>query len=53
MEMIMAGATAVGIGSAVEREGESVFGRVLSELTSLMTEFGIRDLRTIRGCAHV
>jgi dihydroorotate dehydrogenase (NAD+) catalytic subunit len=53
MEMIMAGATAVGIGSALEWEGESVFGRVLFELTGLMAEMGIASLSAIRGCAHV
>ncbi|MHB1318289.1 MAG: alpha-hydroxy-acid oxidizing protein, partial [Anaerolineae bacterium] len=53
LEMIMAGATAVGIGSALETEGERVFARVLAELSQLMAELGIVDLAEIRGCAHV
>jgi len=53
MEMIMAGATAVGIGSALQREGERVFPRILAELSSLMARLGIASLAEIRGCAHV
>jgi len=53
LEMIMAGATAVGIGSALEMDGEEVFGRVLGEMSALMSELGIATLDEIRGCAHV
>ena len=53
MEMIMAGATAVGIGSALEDEGEEGFGRITRELDQLMRQLGIKSLDEIRGCAHV
>jgi len=52
MQMIMAGATAVGLGSALYREGPSVFARILAELEALMYEEGCDDLATVRGCAH-
>jgi len=53
LEMIMAGATAVGIGSALEMDGEEIFGRVLREIAALMSELGVATLDEIRGCAHV
>lgn len=53
LEMIMAGATAVGIGSALETDGEEIFGRVLREIAALMSELGVASLDEIRGCAHV
>jgi len=53
MEMIMAGATAVGIGSALHTEGEGAFARILAELKELMREEGYRSLGQFRGCAHV
>lgn len=53
LEMVMAGATAVGIGSALETDGEQVIARVLSEMSALMAELGIATLDEIRGCAHV
>lgn len=53
LEMIMAGATAVGIGSALYAEGEAVFGRVLAEMRAWMQQEGVASLEEIRGCAHV
>jgi len=53
LQMIMAGATAVGVGSALYREGPSVFGRILAELDVLMREEGYTNLDALRGCAHV
>lgn len=53
LEMIMAGATAVGIGSALYAEGEAVFGRVLGEMRAWMQQQGVASLEEIRGCAHV
>jgi dihydroorotate dehydrogenase (NAD+) catalytic subunit len=53
MEMIMAGATAVGIGSVLELDGDGAFLRIQKELSALMIEMGIRSLADIRGCAHV
>ena len=53
MAMIMAGATAVGVGSALQGEGSAVFGRIGTELEELMRQEGYRRLEEIRGCAHV
>lgn len=52
MQMIMAGATAVGVGTAFHRHGEDVFHRIDGELSALMTEEGYAALSTVRGCAH-
>lgn len=52
LQMIMAGATLVGVGSALYREGECVFKRILQEITQLLDTEGIPSLDAIRGCAH-
>ncbi len=52
VEMIMAGATAVGVGSAVYRGGPEVFGRIHDELTALIGELGYRSVAEMRGVAH-
>ncbi len=51
-EMIMAGATAVGVGSAVYYRGVEVFGRIRDELCDFMTEQGYASLDQMRGIAH-
>jgi dihydroorotate dehydrogenase (NAD+) catalytic subunit len=53
VEMIMAGATAVGIGSAVYGEGPEVFRRICDELAALMAELGYECVDEMRGLAHV
>jgi dihydroorotate dehydrogenase (NAD+) catalytic subunit len=52
LEMIMAGATAVGIGSAVYNEGPEVFGRIRDELVALMVELGCECVEDMCGAAH-
>jgi dihydroorotate dehydrogenase (NAD+) catalytic subunit len=52
VEMIMAGATAVGIGSAVYYRGMGVFGEILREMASFMAEQGYVSLADFRGMAH-
>jgi dihydroorotate dehydrogenase (NAD+) catalytic subunit len=52
VEMIMAGATAVGIGSAVYREGPDVFGRIRDEMATLMANLGYESVDEMRGVAH-
>jgi dihydroorotate dehydrogenase (NAD+) catalytic subunit len=52
VEMIMAGATAVGIGSAVYDEGPGAFGRICDELAALMAELGYESVDEMRGAAH-
>lgn len=52
IRMVMAGATAVGVGSALCQEGAAVFGRILDEMAVIMACEGIASLDEIRGCAH-
>jgi dihydroorotate dehydrogenase (NAD+) catalytic subunit len=51
VEMIMAGATAVGVGSAVYREGPEAFGRIRDEMAALMAELGYERVEQMRGAA--
>jgi len=53
LQMIMAGATAVGIGSALYYYGDGAFERILAELETIMQREGIGSLDEVRGCAHV
>jgi len=48
-EMIMAGATAVGVGTAVRQRGLGVFGLIRDELEAFMLQEGYTDLRSMRG----
>lgn len=50
-EMLMAGATLVGIGSAVWQNGLSVFARISAELSGFMDEVGYERLEDLRGRA--
>jgi dihydroorotate dehydrogenase (NAD+) catalytic subunit len=52
VEMIMAGATAVGIGSAVYGEGPEAFGRIRDEMAALMAELGYECVADMCGAAH-
>ncbi|MFQ6059377.1 MAG: dihydroorotate dehydrogenase, partial [Anaerolineae bacterium] len=52
VEMIMAGATAVGIGSAVYYRGVRVFEEILQEMSSFMAEQGYGSIADFRGMAH-
>ncbi|MGC9360688.1 MAG: dihydroorotate dehydrogenase [Anaerolineae bacterium] len=52
LAMIMAGATAVGIGSALQGDGEAVFARVMGEMWALMDELGVETLAELLGVAH-
>jgi dihydroorotate dehydrogenase (NAD+) catalytic subunit len=52
VEMIMAGATAVGVGSAVYGEGPEVFDRIADEMATLMRKLGYDTLDEMRGVAH-
>ena len=48
----MAGATLVGVGSAVYYRGEDVFGKIRDEMEKIMGEEGIGSVEEVRGCAH-
>lgn len=52
VEMIMAGATAVGIGSAVCQGGPEVFAAVRDEITNFMSTHGYANIEQMRGLAH-
>ena len=52
IEMMMAGATAVGLGTAVYGDGPQVFGRIKQEMKSLMAELGYASVADMRGVAH-
>jgi dihydroorotate dehydrogenase (NAD+) catalytic subunit len=52
VEMVMAGATAVGVGSAVYGEGPEVFARIRDEMAALMVELGYETVDAMRGAAH-
>ena len=52
IEMIMAGATGIGIGTAVFYRGNSVFKKVCDEMESWMKKNKVKNLDDIRACAH-
>ncbi len=51
-EMILAGATAVGIGTGVYDRGIDIFNKVAKELCNFMDQEGIETLNDIKGAAH-
>lgn len=52
IEMIQAGATAVGIGTAVYDRGIDVFGKVCNEMQQWMKENGVKKISELIGVAH-
>ena len=52
IEMILAGATAIGIGTGIYYRGIDVFKKVTEELRIFMESEGISELAEIRGAAH-
>ncbi len=52
VEMFMAGAECIGIGSAIVSRGEQAFTLILEELSVWLSEHGIRSLAEVRGKAH-
>ena len=52
IEYIMAGATAVGIGSGVYYRGIDVFKKVCDEMSTFMDEKGYKSIEEMRGIAH-
>jgi len=53
LAMIMAGATLVGVGSAVYFRGEDCFKKITSEMEDIMREENIKSLEEVRGAVHV
>ncbi len=52
IELMMAGATAVGIGTAVHERGFGVFQTVASEMTEWMQESGYKSVKELVGAVH-
>ncbi|HHT9127456.1 MAG TPA: DUF561 domain-containing protein, partial [Candidatus Wujingus californicus] len=52
IEMIMAGASAIGIGTGVYYRGIDVFKKVCEEMTQWMQENGFYSINSIVGVAH-
>lgn len=52
IELMMAGASLVGIGTAVLQEGYGAFGRVEKEMQDWCATHGISDIRQIIGAIH-
>jgi len=52
IEMIMAGATAVGIGTGIFYRGINIFKKVCNEMEQWMKKNKIKNLEEIRGIAH-
>lgn len=52
IEMMMAGATMVGVGSAVYYRGIDVFKKISDEMLLLMKEHGYKSTKEITGAAH-
>lgn len=52
IEMIMAGATAVGVGSALYYRGATALSQIKEEMRHWLEEHHVADLNTLRGLAH-
>lgn len=52
IEMVMAGATAVGVGSAIYYRGADAIRTILDEIACWLEQQGIADLADVRGLAH-
>ncbi|MEK7123623.1 MAG: DUF561 domain-containing protein, partial [Patescibacteria group bacterium] len=52
LAMIMAGASLVGVGTAVYYRGADAFKKITEEMEQIMNEEGINTLAEIRGTAH-
>ncbi len=52
LEMMMAGASAVGIGTGVYNRGIDIFQKICDEMSQWMQENGIHNIKSIIGAAH-
>jgi len=52
IEAIMAGATAVGIGTAIYYRGISVFSKIIREATKWLSNKNYLDIMSLKGVAH-
>lgn len=52
LQLVMAGARGIGIGTAVWREGVGVFDRIAADLGAWLAREGVPSLETLVGVAH-
>ena len=52
IEMLMAGATAVGVGSAVYHRGPDVFAHIVAEMHAWLDAHGVDDVHAVHNFAH-
>lgn len=52
IEMIMAGATAVGIGSAIYYRGATALRQIKAEMLNWLEQHNVADINSLRGLAH-
>ena len=52
VEMLMCGATAIGIGSGIHYRGMNVFEKVCTEMQEWMKENNYSNLKELRGKVH-
>lgn len=52
IEMVMAGATAVGVGTGIMYRGIGIFKNICEEITDFMKAEGYNSLNDVRGVAH-
>lgn len=52
IEMLMAGASAIGVGTAVYYRGADVFEKINKEMLKIMKEEGFKNIKQIIGKAH-
>ena len=52
IEMMMAGATLVGVGSAVYYRGQDAFGEIVKEMTEWCEANGVTKLTSLIGKTH-
>ncbi len=53
IEFIMAGASAVGVGSAIYYRGAGAIRQILDEMTHWLADHGVQSLAELRGAAHI
>lgn len=52
LEFILAGASAIGIGSAIARKDLKIFGEIIDGLTRFLSERGFKSIRELIGYVH-
>lgn len=53
IEMLMVGATAVGVGSAIYYRGSGALPQIIDEMQKWLTDHGYEDINEVRGLSHI